>query len=202
MKNEQYFTANPTSADEEFSFTGELVGKKYQFYSNNGVFAKNFLDFGTLTLINTVAKQNLTPKRILDLGTGYGPIALFAANQYPQSQIIASDINQRALLEAKRNFKVNGLAATVEVVESDLFAKIDQDFDLILTNPPIRAGKKVINQLVEQSWEHLIASGQLILVVQRKQGEPSLKKKMTAIYGNCEILKRNKGYYILRAQKL
>lgn len=202
MKNEQYFATKPTSIDEEFTFNEEMIGKNYQFYSNNGVFSKNKLDFGTLTLVNVIADLTVSPKTVLDLGTGYGPIALFAANQYPKAQIVATEVNERALKEARKNFEVNGVESRIKTIKSDLFSNINQSFDLIISNPPFRAGKKVINSLVEQSLKHLTIQGQLILVVQRKQGEPSLKKKMAEVFGNCEILKRNKGYYILKAQNI
>jgi 16S rRNA (guanine1207-N2)-methyltransferase len=198
MTNEQYFTVNPTSKDQEITFSGELAEKKYQFYSNNGVFSKNYLDFGTRTLVSTVADLELSPKSVLDLGTGYGPIALFAADKFPEAEITASDVNERALALAQRNFAANGFDQ-IETVESSLFENISTSFDLILTNPPIRAGKKIINALIEESIEHLNDGGHLILVVQRKQGEPSIRAKMTDVFGNCKILKRNKGYYILSA---
>lgn len=198
MTNEQYFTVNPTSKDQEITFSGELAEKKYQFYSSNGVFSKNYLDFGTRTLVSTVADLELSPKSVLDLGTGYGPIALFAADQFPKAEITASDVNERALALAQRNFTANGFDQ-IQTVESSLFENISASFDLILTNPPIRAGKKIINSLIEESIDHLNVGGYLILVVQRKQGEPSIKAKMTNVFDNCEILKRNKGYYILSA---
>ena len=196
MKNEQYFTSNPTSQDKEIKFKAELSGITYQFESNNGVFSKNFIDFGTQTLIDTVQTLNLCPNKVLDLGCGYGPIALFASNEYPHAKITASDVNERALSLARKNF-LNNAKEQITVVSSSLFEKISTKFDLILTNPPIRAGKTIINALIDESIEHLYEGGQLILVVQRKQGEPSIKKRMTSVFGNCEILKRNKGYYIL-----
>ncbi|BDR59010.1 class I SAM-dependent methyltransferase [Xylocopilactobacillus apicola] len=199
MKNEQYFDETPTSKDDETTFKCELAGINYQFYSNNGVFSKKYVDFGTRTLIDTVDKLNLAPNSVLDLGTGYGPIALFAATNYPQAEVTASEVNERAIGLAKKNFSTNG-QDRINLVKSDLFTEITDNFDLILTNPPIRAGKSVINQLIEDSFKHLQPSGQLILVVQRKQGEPTIKEKMAEVFGNCEILKRNKGYYILRSQ--
>ncbi|BDR55882.1 class I SAM-dependent methyltransferase [Xylocopilactobacillus apis] len=201
MKNEQYYTAQPSSKDEEFSFNRDLAGFNFKFYSNNGVFSKNTIDFGTQTLISTVDQLPIFPKKILDLGTGYGPIALFAAKHFPKAQILASDVNERALDLAKKNFIANDLTEHIDVIESSLFDQIEDNFDLVLTNPPIRAGKTIINTLVEDSYQHLNLDGNLILVVQKKQGEPSLKRKMEDVFGNCEILKRNKGYYILSSKK-
>ena len=72
--------------------------------------------------------------------------------------------------------------------------------DRVITNPPIRAGKKVVDQILSEAKEHLVENGILLVVIQKKQGASSAKKLMTKVYGNCEILARDKGYYILMSK--
>ena len=91
----------------------------------------------------------------------------------------------------------------VNIYSSDCYEHVDNDkkFGLILTNPPIRAGKKVVNEILLGANEYLVNDGILLVVIQKKQGEPSARKLMTNTYGNCEILTRDKGYYILKSTK-
>ena len=85
----------------------------------------------------------------------------------------------------------------VNIYQSDIYEQVDKKYGLIITNPPIRAGKKVVDQILADAKDHLVENGVLLVVIQKKQGAPSAKKLMTKIYGNCEILTRDKGYYIL-----
>ena len=112
------------------------------------------------------------------------------------------DVNERGLNLARQNAKNNHIS-NVDIYTSDCYAQVDNDkkFGLILTNPPIRAGKKVVNEILMGPNEHLVSGGVLLVVIQKKQGEPSARKNMTAIYENCEILTRDKGYYILKSTK-
>ena len=72
-------------------------------------------------------------------------------------------------------------------------------FDVIVSNPPIRAGKKVVFEILEKAFDFLNENGELIVVIQKKQGAPSAQKKMNEVFGNCEIIKRDKGYFILKS---
>ncbi len=112
------------------------------------------------------------------------------------------DVNERGLSLAKQNAQVNHID-NVNIYSSDCYEHVDNDkkFGLILTNPPIRAGKKVVNEILLGANEHLVNGGILLVVIQKKQGEPSARKLMTNTYGNCEILTRDKGYYILKSTK-
>lgn len=77
----------------------------------------------------------------------------------------------------------------------------DNTYDFVLTNPPIRAGKEVVHRILEDAYVKLKLGGELFVVIQKKQGMPSAKKKMQDTFGNVEVLEKSKGYYILRSVK-
>jgi 16S rRNA (guanine1207-N2)-methyltransferase len=98
------------------------------------------------------------------------------------------------------NAEKNELA--VEILRSDAYDQLaDRKFDSIVSNPPIRAGKEVVHRILAGAYKHLNVGGQLTVVIQKKQGAPSAQKKMLDVFANCEIVARDKGYYILRSVK-
>ena len=88
------------------------------------------------------------------------------------------------------------------IFQSNIYDQVTGVFDHIISNPPIRAGKQVVHQVIAGSLEHLTLGGDLTIVIQKKQGAPSAKAKMEEVFGNCEVVKKDKGYYILRSEKL
>lgn len=199
--SEHYYTSKPTTESKPIEWNYELLGKTFKFTSDNGVFSKNEVDFGSRLLIETF---ELPANRgdILDLGCGYGPIGLSLANAFPDRKITMVDVNERALDLSKKNAQKNGIT-NIEIKQSNLFDKLkDARFASILSNPPIRAGKKVVHQLLEQAFDHLISDGELWIVIQKKQGAPSAIEKMEAVFGNAEVVAKKKGYFIIRSKKV
>ena len=103
------------------------------------------------------------------------------------------DVNDRALELAKLNAKNNNIHANI--YKSFIYENVQGSYDVIVTNPPVRAGKEVVTTILQESIEHLNENGSLWVILQKKQGAPSAKKKMEEVFGNCEIVKRDKGYY-------
>lgn len=91
--------------------------------------------------------------------------------------------------------------AKATIFQSNIYEQVEGHFDHVISNPPIRAGKQVVHEIIEKSKDFLETSGDLTIVIQKKQGAPSAKSKMEDVFGNCEILKKDKGYYILRSVK-
>jgi len=154
---EQYFTNNPNLKSELRTIIYKHEGETLTFYSDNGVFSKDKLDFGSNLLLDTLFKNinNNDNLNILDVGCGYGPIGLMIAKVSPHHEITMVDVNQRALALSAKNGKLNHIE-NVEIKESDGLSKVeDNAFDAILTNPPIRAGKKVVHSILEDSFKKL-----------------------------------------------
>lgn len=181
------------------TYTFFFRNNKLLFTSDIGVFSKKYIDFGSYTLIDTFI-PNSTKKSLLDVGCGYGPIGITIAKLYPYLNIKMIDINERAISLAKKNVEQNK-AQNVTVLKSNIYENIkeEESFDYILTNPPIRAGKKVIYEIYDGAIKHLNQNGELWVVIQKKQGAPSTIDHLNAIFGNCEIVTKEKGYFILKS---
>ena len=198
-----YYDENPEVESAELPFTYSYKNYDLKLVTDSGVFSKGKIDFGSDLLINTFLKENPPgpTKKIIDVDCGYGPIGLMIAKVSPHHEITMVDVNQRALSLSIKNKTQNHLE-NVEVKESDGLSQVeDNAFDFILTNPPIRAGKKVVHSILTDAYHKLKANGALYVVIQKKQGMPSAKKKMEETFGNVEVLEKHKGYYILRSVK-
>lgn len=170
------------------------------FTSDNGVFSKNTVDFGSKLLIEAFELEEKSGK-ILDVGCGYGPMGLTVAKEFPESQIEMVDVNLRALELAKENAELNKISNT-HIYESSVYDNVTAtDYQAIISNPPIRAGKKVVHAILEGAFAHLRKNGELWIVIQKKQGGPSAEKKMEEVFGNVEAVTKDKGYFIFRSIK-
>lgn len=184
------------SIDITFAYT--YKNNRLTFHADCGVFSKDRVDFGTNVLLN--ALPEMKQKRIIDVGCGVGVIGLCLAKAYPDSFVTLIDINSRAVGLAKKNATVNKIN-NVEIFESDIYSKVEGTYDVIITNPPIRAGKKVIHKIVEDGYNKLNLNGKIYLVIQKKQGAPSMKEKLLATFNNCEELDKKNGYYVFCSSK-
>ena len=194
-----YYTNNVDAHSDEKSFNYRLRGYDFRFTTDVGVFSKKEVDFGSRLLIESFTVPEVEGD-ILDVGCGYGPIGLSLAKSYENRNIHMVDVNHRALELAKRNAKNNNIL-NVSIYESYCYEGVKGKFAAILSNPPIRAGKKGVHGILEEAQHHLVDGGELWVVIQKKQGAPSAKKKMEEVYGNCEVISKDKGYFILRSIK-
>ena len=194
-----YFTNDEQAQSNEKTFKVNVVGKNFDFITDIGVFSKGELDDASRFLIETVDTLKLQGS-ILDVGCGYGAIGVVLAKLNPENMIHMIDVNLRAIDLAKRNAQKNGVS-NVTVYESHCYESVTGTFSHIISNPPIRAGKKVVHEILEKSIEHLDIDGTLTIVIGKQHGAPSAMKKMEDVFGNCERLERKKGFWILRSVK-
>lgn len=193
-----YYTNDPTLAHDEHEFNFTLAGHELRFTADNGVFSKHTVDYGSRVLIDVVSAAALPAGAILDVGCGYGPIGLALAKAWPGRQVTMSDVNERALALAQRNASANHIN-NVTIVASSVYDNISGQFGVIVTNPPIRAGKAIVSAILAEAKAHLTEDGQLFAVIRKKQGAPSALKLMKATYREAAIVKKEHGYYILKA---
>lgn len=192
-----YYAENPDSAHDIHELKVTLLRQSFTFLTDSGVFSKKMVDYGSQVLLNTLDFEK--GKTLLDLGCGYGPLGISLAKVQGVKPTMV-DINNRAIDLAKRNAQKNGVEA--DIFQSNIYEKVNGTFDYIISNPPIRAGKQVVHTIISESINYLKVGGNLTIVIQKKQGAPSAKAKMEEVFGNVEILKRDKGYYILRSEKI
>ncbi|WP_405157274.1 class I SAM-dependent methyltransferase [Paenibacillus sp. FSL K6-0108] len=195
-----YYSDKPQVAHDRRATEAELRGWKLRLITDAGVFSKNGIDYGSRVLID--AMDLPARAHVLDVGCGYGPIGLTAAKLVPNGHVTMIDINERAVELSRENAKANGIT-NVTVMQSNLLAEVKkEDFDAILTNPPIRAGKETVHTIFEQAYGHLKMGGALWIVIQKKQGAPSAKAKLESLFGRVEEVTKDKGYRIFKATKL
>ena len=193
-----YFTDNTNLKSEEKEFTCTVFGKHFSFTTDNGVFSKDGLDFGSLLLIEEFKNPDIEGL-LLDLGCGLGVIGITLAKEYNR-KIIFTDINPRAIDLTRKN--ADKYAIDYEAILSDSLSNISYKFACILTNPPIRAGKKVIYNFFTDAFNSLEINGELWFVMRRNHGVESAIKKIDELFNNHEVIKRKNGFWIVKAIKL
>ena len=181
----------------------EIKNEKFEFLTDNGVFSKTKVDFGTDVMLRTFLNENkkLGNIRILDIGCGYGVVSVVLKRFFEKAKILSTDVNERALELTRENIQKNNRTDDFEVRKSFVFDNISENFDVILSNPPIRAGKQVIFEIYEKSFFHLNKNGKFYCVIQTKHGAKSTKKKLEELFGNCTTLVIEAGYRIFRCVK-
>jgi 16S rRNA (guanine1207-N2)-methyltransferase len=200
MNENHYFTNKPEVAHDYQRFSYTLRGEGFEFLTDANVFSKKTIDFGSRLLIETFSDDGLPVGAILDVGCGYGPMGLSLAKTTGR-RVEMVDVNERAVELSKQNAATNKVE-NADIHLSNIYEDIHSDkFAAIISNPPIRAGKKVVHEILEKSVDFLLPSGTLTIVIQKKQGAPSAKSKMEEAFGNAEIIKKDKGYFIIQSVK-
>lgn len=200
-KNMQhYFIDKEHKKEDYFKYTTEFNGRKFVFKSVDNMFSKDALDEGTRVLLNTIIKHYELSGEVLDLGCGIGSIGIILKTQFPDINVDMVDINNTAISLSKENCLLNNCENN-KVFYSNLYENIDKKYNYIVTNPPIKVGKEILFGVVSGAKEYLINNGEIVLVIRKNHGQESMKKQMERVFGNVEILKRDKGYYIMRSIK-
>ena len=170
-----------------------VLNKKFIFYTDNGVFSKDGLDFGSRLLLETIPLEEVGGK-VLDMGCGYGVIGI-VINKLTDADVEMVDVNLRAIHLAEINIKENH-CKNIHVYESDVYKNVNSKYTSIITNPPIRAGKKVVYDIVMNASDYLQDNGKLFIVIRKEQGAKSLIRDLQEKY-IVKILNKKKGFYIL-----
>lgn len=172
----------------------------FVFYSDNGVFSKNNIDYGSRLLIETYLKENdINEKRVLDVGCGYGFLGIMVS-RVTDSYVEMIDINKRAVHLTNMNIKrYKDFKGKTYV--SNVYENVEGKYNIIITNPPIRIGKEKLLEILIGAFDHLEDNGLLYYVIRKDQGALSIKKILEENGINVEIINRDKGYFIYRAKK-
>lgn len=189
----QYFSNEDLKSNIQ-KFNVDILGNRYSFYTDNGVFSKEKLDFGTRVLLENIPLDVFKGK-VLDVGCGYGTIDVILG-KIVDASFLGVDVNRRALHLAEMNKKENKLD-NVEFLESNCYENVDGKFDVIITNPPIRAGKKIVYEIVMGARNYLTEDGTLFIVVRKEQGAKSMIRDLEEFY-KVEVLNKIKGFFVIK----
>jgi len=193
-----YFENNPPETTKEYTVTYTLQGRSFSLIASSGIFAKKDLDVGSRLLINVLLQDTLSGT-CLDLGCGYGPVGLTLASLNPKLTLTLADVNERAVIDARHNAQRLGLT-NLQILTSDGFQELTQNFDVIAFNPPIRAGKKTIYRLYQEAKQHLNPDGSFYLVIRKDKGAESHETYLLTLFSKVLRRDRDKGYLVLIAK--
>ena len=190
-----YFDKDTNVESKEVTTRAEIDGKLYTFKTDNNVFSKKGLDFGTRALLESIDIKNISGD-VLDFGCGYGPIGIYIKSN-TNANVDMIDVNLRALNLARVNASLNKV--DVNIFESDIYSNVDKKYDYIITNPPIRVCKKILYEILIKAKDYLKKDGHLIFVINKDQGAKSTMKDMQEYY-SVNLLEKNKGFYVIDCQ--
>lgn len=194
---EHYFTNNKELKSELRTIKYKYEDYDFTFNSDNGVFSKDKIDFGSRTLVETFLKKNdKKVKSILDVGCGYGFMGI-VLSKILAAEATLIDVNKRAVHLTEKNIKENKVNAKTYV--SDIYEQVEGKYDLIITNPPIRAGKTVVYEILKGAKKYLEKDGELWFVIRKEQGAKSTMKALEDLY-KIELIKKESGFYIITAK--
>ncbi len=190
-----YFNASPTGPEHRRRVTAHVWGSELPLTTANGVFAGEGLDRGTAILLRESEPPTGSP-RILDLGCGYGPIALALAVHCPGAQVDAVDVNERALALCRDNATALGVSERVRVLRPEE-VEDDRRYDAIWSNPPIRVGKQALHELLLHWLPRLGPDGEARLVVGKNLGADTLQRWLVDQGYGCQRVASAKGFRVL-----
>lgn len=203
----QYFEANPDTPSNRKFVDYRIHGVNFRFVTDTAVFSKTSVDKGTdLLLESSIADiKRRGPGRnesLLDLGCGWGVVGIVMKTVFTLFDVTCVDVNTRAVALARENAGLNPNSPD-NIMVSDILEAVPEDkmFDTVITNPPVRAGKKTVFAFYEQSYAHMKEGGAIYVVLQRKQGADSTKKKLNELFGNCETIDIKGGYHVMKSVK-
>ena len=196
---EHYFTNNENLKSNIREIFYQLNNIKFTFLSDNGVFSKNNIDYASKLLVETFIQEHhkLNNEFVLDVGGGYGFIGITIC-KLTEANVDIVDINKRAIHLCERNIKLNEIP-NCRVFASNIYENVKNKYKYIITNPPIRAGKKTVLKILMEAKNHLDENGELWFVINKDQGAKSTKNALEECY-NIEIVEKSKGFFVFRAK--
>ena len=189
-----YYTDNKDLNSNRKEFEYYFDNEVFNFTTDNGVFSKDNVDYGSYILIKTIYLRELG-NSLLDLGSGYGPIGIILKRFNPDLDIEMVEVNSRAVELSILNCKNNKTDISVHLCED--IETLDHKFDTIVLNPPIRAGKKIIYSLYEKSKKMLNDDGHLYIVIRKAHGARSSIKELETLFRQVEIINSDSGYLVI-----
>lgn len=196
---EHYFSQQPVARSRPKEITIQARGLSLPVQTDRGVFSHGELDRGTKLLAETM---ELPPgAEVLDWGAGYGALGLIAATLCPDCRVTMVELNERAAALASGNAGALGLDNVEVIAGAAPEALRERDFDIIVSNPPLRAGKQAVEAILEYAARHLRDAGELWLVIPTSKGAKTVMQRMAKLFPQTETKTISGGYRILWAKR-
>lgn len=189
----QYFINNENLKSELRTLKYSYNQHNFMFTSDLGVFSKNKIDVGSITLAESYFICGRKNVKVLDVGCGYGFLGIMLA-KIMNCEVDMIDVNERAINLCEMNIKSNQVNA--KVFKSDVYENIVDKYDVIITNPPIKAGKKVYMKIINESFKHLNEDGELWFVMRKNHGVKTVIKILNQTM-KSEIVHKKHGFYVI-----
>lgn len=193
---DHYYSEKPLSKEDIKKIQIKTKTDFFELFSASGLFSRDELDFATKLLIE---KAEIEGKKILDLGCGYGVIGIALLRENPELDVTFSDINERAIKITLKNLEKHKLKAKVK--KSNLFEKIEETYDHILSNPPYAAGRDVCFKLIEDAHNYLNKGGTLQIVARHNKGGKTFSDKIEEVFGNSKDIAKQGGFRVYLGTK-
>ena len=193
----QYFTNDENLKSEYRNIIYKYKDLTLNFTSDLGVFSKDRVDFASKLLLETYFENGKKNINVLDVGCGYGFIGI-TLSKIMNSYVDMIDVNKRAVHLSNINIKNNNVNANAFI--SNIYENIDKKYDCIITNPPIRAGKSVYMNIIENAAEYLTDDGELWFVMNKDHGAKSTIEKIKNVY-DVNVLNKSKGFFVILCKK-
>ena len=193
----QYFTNDESLKSEYRNIIYKYNDFNFNFLSDLGVFSKDRVDYGSKLLVENYFKYGSKNKKILDVGCGYGFIGI-TISKIMDSDVDMIDVNKRAIHLSNINIKNIGCNARAFI--SNVYENINDKYDVIISNPPIRAGKEIYMNIIENSIKYLNENGEFWFVMNKDQGAKSTIEKIKNLY-KVNVVEKSKGFFVINCKK-
>ncbi len=193
----QYFTNDENLKSEYRNIIYKYKDYVFNFTSDLGVFSKDRVDYASKLLVENYFKVGRKNVNVLDVGCGYGFIGI-TISKIMNSKVDMIDVNKRAVHLSNLNIKNMNVNAISFI--SDIYSNIDKKYDVIISNPPIRAGKKVYMNIINNAANHLNDDGEFYFVMNKDHGAKNVIEKIKNVY-DINVLDKNKGFFVILCKK-
>ena len=193
----QYFTNDENLKSEYRNIIYKYNDNVFNFTSDLGVFSKDRIDYASKLLVENYFKVGRKNINVLDVGCGYGFIGI-TISKIMDSKVDMIDVNKRAVHLSNLNIK--NMNVNAESFISDIYSNVDKKYDVIISNPPIRAGKKVYMDIILNATNYLKSDGEFYFVMSKDQGAKSVIEKIKDVY-DVSVLDKDKGFFVILCKK-
>lgn len=193
----QYFTNDENLKSEYRNIIYKYQDFVFNFTSDLGVFSKDRVDFASKLLVETYFKYGRKNINVLDVGCGYGFIGI-TLSKIMNSNVDMIDVNKRAVHLSNLNIK--NLNVNANAFLSDVYENVNKKYDVIISNPPIRAGKKIYMDIILNAKNYLNENGEFYFVMNKDHGVKTVIRDIKDVY-DIDVLKKEKGFFVILCKK-